>query len=84
MKFDDIADVAPSKGIDAFLPKALIAMGLGFLIFMPKIYISNEIYITSTEIERSRSLLESLQDSNNRLRREMETRILELEDPYEE
>ncbi|GHS89383.1 hypothetical protein FACS189487_09500 [Campylobacterota bacterium] len=70
MNIDDFYENSEPRGIDGLMLPIAIAIAIGFAIFMPKIYISNEIYITSLAIDRSRGTIDALQDVNIRLKRE--------------
>ncbi|MDR0665425.1 MAG: hypothetical protein LBF86_07905 [Helicobacteraceae bacterium] len=82
MRFDNFDEFEPPKGVDQFVLPVIIAMLAGFAIFAPKIYIANEIYAVSLKLERNKAALEALSDGNSRLRRQIESKIIALENPY--
>ncbi|MDR2638497.1 MAG: hypothetical protein LBC09_01515 [Helicobacteraceae bacterium] len=82
MRFDNFDEVTPPRGVDQFVAPAAIAMLIGFAIFAPKIYIANEIYVVSLKLERNKAALETLSDSSSRLKRQIESKIIALENPY--
>ncbi|MDR1452155.1 MAG: hypothetical protein LBI57_07515 [Helicobacteraceae bacterium] len=84
MRFDDFDEFAPPRGVDQFILPVALAMTLGLAIFAPKIYIANEIYVISLKLERNKTALEALSDGNSRLKRQIESKIIALENPYAE
>lgn len=67
------------KGIDEFvLPMAFI-MFVIIIFFLPFIYIGNNIYLTSLEIERNKIALMILQDENQQLKRDLQVNSFALE-----
>jgi hypothetical protein len=82
MRFDDFDDLEPPRGVDGFVLPVILAALVGFAIFAPKIYVANEIYVVSLKLERNKIAMESLSDSNARLKRRLETAIIALENPY--
>lgn len=76
-------EIAPAlaRGIDPYVLPVLVIMVIGFLFFLPKIYIANNIYLTSLKLERSQTSLLILQDENQQLRREVESDSFKMENP---
>ncbi|MGE4296286.1 MAG: hypothetical protein AB7E49_11340 [Campylobacterales bacterium] len=78
----EIAETEPiTRGIDPYVLPVLIIMTVGFLFFLPKIYIANNIYLTSLQIERSKTAMMVLQDENQQLRRQVESESFKMEHP---
>ncbi|MDR3347835.1 MAG: hypothetical protein LBN32_04400 [Helicobacteraceae bacterium] len=78
LEFDDHDD-DDKKGINAFIKPVVAAMVAGFIIFLPKIYIANSIYLESLKLERSRNTLDILQDEHNKLIRAKQRAIFKYE-----
>lgn len=76
-----LGDNAVVRGIDPYVLPVLLMMVVGLIFFLPKIYMSNNIYLTSLKIERSKTALMILQDENQQLRREMEAQSFKMENP---
>lgn len=79
--FDEAGQERTARGIDPYVIPVVVIMTVGFLFFLPKIFIANNIYLTSLEIERAKAALMVLQDENRQLRREVEARTFELKTP---
>lgn len=67
------------RGIDSYVLPVAVIMFIGLLIFAPKIYIANAIYITSLQIEKNKSALLIVEDENRRLKRAAELKVFEIE-----
>ncbi|MDR0747012.1 MAG: hypothetical protein LBE89_03865 [Helicobacteraceae bacterium] len=77
MKLDDL-DVAP-RGIDRDIIKVVLLAAAGLVIFAPKVFIANEIYLKSLKLDRLRTALEVVEDENTRLKLERQRVIYNLE-----
>lgn len=60
------------KGIDEFVLQTVVVMVFLFLVIFPFVYIGNNIYLASLELERNRVALMVLQDENQQLKRDLQ------------
>jgi hypothetical protein len=77
MKLDDL-DIIP-RGIDRDIVKVVLLVAAGLVIFIPKIFIANEIYLKSLKLDWLRTALEVVEDENARLKLERQRVIYNLE-----
>lgn len=60
------------KGIDDFVLQTVVFMVVIFIFFFPLIYIGNNIYLASLELERNKVALMVLLDENQQLKRDLQ------------
>lgn len=68
---NEMGSSAP-KGIDEFVLQTVFLMFVIFMLVFPFIYIGNNIYLASLELDRNKVALMVLQDENQQLKRELQ------------